>query len=66
MTGDAKIWAPQDRATEPDRWWAEVVEIGRQHHYAPWFTADRAAWMQLYRAGYSPVEAIRANREALG
>lgn len=65
MTGDAKIWAPQQADCDArDRWWAEVVAECQRRGYAPWFYADRAAWLEMYGT-HTPIEAIEENVEAM-
>ena len=65
MTGDAQIWGPQQRECNArDRWWASVVAECKRRNYAPWFYADRAAWMELYET-HSPNQAICENVESM-
>jgi hypothetical protein len=48
-----------------EAWWEAVVDICFQRKYAQWFYADREAWLEDYRDGMSPNEAVNYQVECL-
>ena len=67
MTGDVKMWSnkpttPETQKISDDLWWAKVLRICEQRGFAaPWFTADRDAWLELKRLGMTPADAVQEN-----
>lgn len=49
-----------------EEWYAEVVRICREMSYPEWFYQDRLAWLEDYRDGMTPFEAVSYQLECAG
>ena len=66
-----KSWQPREQRwldngmVDKEAWLEAVEDICHRRGYAKWFYADREAWLEDYRDGMSPNEAVDYQVECL-